>query len=176
MTRNPSRSQERREAALPHDIAASRAARMLPMAMLAVAVVVITWFCRDMLLGAVAGDATLAAELPLYVAAGCFLLAAGAVPAIVHAVDVSPAHGVQAAAAGTLAAAAAWADCDCAGGGASLMACRSRCRRSALRGASECAWGKRPTNVGAGAIPSSADRKPTAAQLGLPPDESVALR
>ena len=52
---------------------------MLPMAMPAVAVVVITWFCRDMLLGAVAGEATVAAELPLYVAAGCFLLAAGAV-------------------------------------------------------------------------------------------------
>lgn len=64
---------------MPRDIAASRAARLLPMAMLAVAVVVITWFCRDMLLGAVAGEATVAAELPLYVAAGCFLLAAGAV-------------------------------------------------------------------------------------------------
>lgn len=64
---------------MPRDIAASRAARLLPMAMLAVAVVVITWFCRDMLLGAVVGEATVAAELPLYVAAGCFLLAAGAV-------------------------------------------------------------------------------------------------
>lgn len=64
---------------MPRDIAASRAARMVPLAMLAIAVVVITWFCRDMLIGAIAGEATVGAELPLYVAAGCFLLAAGAV-------------------------------------------------------------------------------------------------
>jgi hypothetical protein len=43
---------------------------------------------------------TLLLEKPLWCSK--MLLAAGAVPAIVHAVDVSPAHGVQAAAAGTL--------------------------------------------------------------------------
>jgi len=59
-----------------------RASIVVPLIVLAVAVVGLTLFCRAMLCGAADGQPIGSGELSLYVAAGCFLLAAGAVVVI----------------------------------------------------------------------------------------------
>lgn len=52
---------------------------MFPLVVLAAAVVMLTLFCHHLLVAAADGEAVEVGTLPLYVAACCFLLAAGAV-------------------------------------------------------------------------------------------------
>jgi len=61
---------------------AGSVAIVIPLVVLAIAVLGITIFCRRLLQDATEVGATGPADLPIYVAAGCFLLSAGAVVVI----------------------------------------------------------------------------------------------
>ena len=63
----------------PLQVEASRIGVALPLLILVGALVTLTLYCDHLLQTAVTGDAVRSGSLPLYVAAGCFLFAAGVV-------------------------------------------------------------------------------------------------